>query len=59
MLGFDRIPEGDTVGWFDKAGHVSFDIFADNPEHGKRFIEGEADLVLIHFNVDEIEGQNR
>ena len=55
MLGFDRIPEGDTVGWFDRGGHVSFDIFAGKPELGRRFVNGDVDFVWLHFNVDETE----
>lgn len=54
MLGFDRIPEGESVGWFDRDYHISFDVFVTVTEMGVRFVNGEIDYVWIHFNcVDE------
>jgi hypothetical protein len=53
MLGFDRIPDGEKIGWFDRDSHISFDIFVTETDLGKQFFNGEKDYVWIHFNVDE------
>jgi hypothetical protein len=55
MLGFDRIPEGDTVGWFDRDDHISFDVFVLAPKLGAEFVAGKDKDAWVHFNAKELE----
>lgn len=58
MLGLERSPEGQVVGWvYNKKnggdGFVDFGVFTD-PYKGQRFVNGDQDGILLDFNVDGV-----
>lgn len=58
-LGFERVPEGQQVGWLKgrvegkRDGHISFGVMRDSVE-GMRFIRGENHGIWLDFNVDGV-----
>lgn len=57
MLGFERSPEGQVVGWVDNGdgdGFVSFGIFENNTYMGQQFANGDEVSIWLDFNVDGV-----
>lgn len=54
MLGFDRTPAGQFVGWALGNGddYIDFGLYNPYSEAGRRFINGHEPVVLLDFNVD-------
>jgi hypothetical protein len=56
MLGIDRVPEGQIVGWLNDPktgdGYIDFGIFNNNSYMGMQFATGNEPSVLLDFNVD-------
>lgn len=53
-LGFKPIPEGQLLGWVKKPGQLAYVDFGLYEERNEDFINGEADRVLLDFNIDGI-----
>lgn len=54
MLGFDRTPEGQQVGWVRGNGHddyIDFNVYT-NLNGGTQFVNGDRHTVWLDFNVD-------
>jgi hypothetical protein len=57
MLGLERSPEGQVVGWVDDGsgdGFVSFGIFENNTYMGQQFANGNESSIWLDFNVDGV-----
>ena len=58
MLGFDRVPDGQIVGWiYDEKNpigdnFVDFGVFDGNKERARAFVNGDERSILLDFNVD-------
>ena len=58
MLGFNKIPEGQVIGWiYDEKNpigdnFVDFGIFDMNKEPNIRFINGDERGIILDFNHD-------
>jgi hypothetical protein len=55
-LGLPRTKEGQLVGWVLGNGddYIDFGIFANDPEAGRRFMNGDERSVFLDFNVDGV-----
>lgn len=57
-LGFERDPWGDRVGWvkdpdpYQGDGRIYFGIWDRGMAHGKDWIAGRLDRMVISFNID-------
>jgi Family of unknown function (DUF6353) len=54
-LGFNKVPEGQVVGWLLKPGHdnfIDFDIFDLSDQKKRQFINGDERSIFLDFNVD-------
>lgn len=55
MLGFERTPAGQAVGWLwqgDGDNYVDFGVFKNDAFTVSRFVNGDERTVLLDFNVD-------
>lgn len=55
MLGFEHTQFGQLVGWYDDGsgdGYVDLGLYDATREGNRRFINGDANAILLDFNVD-------
>lgn len=62
VLGLERVPEGQVVGWLKKGegdGYIDFGIWDDsNCDRMLDYMNGHEDMILVDFNVDGVVFEN-
>lgn len=53
-IGLKPVPEGQLLGWIKKPGEIAYVDFGLYDERNADFINGNADKVLLDFNLDGI-----